>query len=384
MLKNYSSLLFFFLLPVFVLLGGCVDLSKSTAANDNAVPVLSVPLDDTLPATKTPDHLPAITLFVPLQGQLADAGKAIRDGFMMAHQNTAENIRPAAINVVDSSDLSQIQMLYNQAIQQDARFIVGPLAKPQVQAMAQVNDTSVPILALNYLDSGDQHNAQFYQFGLSPLDEAKQAAQLAQQSGKQNAMILVPEGSWGQSVADAFQTTWQQQGGTVVDTIPLSNSQPVLVQQIKQLATQRRKQYDVILLAAAPTVARQIKPLLKFYRVDDMPIYATAMIYDGIPKARQDHDLDGIIFCDVPWIFSQGSDADLKQKLATTYGTDFQNRTKLYGLGVDAYHVMLQFKAMTESQQTVAGATGNLTFDGHRMVRQLTCAQFRGGVPVLL
>lgn len=360
----------------------CADVSDPVLTTGSSVPVTSVPLDGTTTTATTQGYPQQVTLLVPLQGQLADAGQSIRDGFMMAYQNTPENARPVKVNVVDSTDSAQIQTIYNQAVQQGSNFVVGPLAKPQVQAVAQANNTSVPTLALNYLDTDS--SGALYQFGLSPLDEARQVAQLAHQSGKQNALIMVPEGEWGKSVADAFQSEWQKQGGTVASTMTLSNTQAVLVKQIKQLAMQQRGQQDVILLAASPTVARQIKPLLKFYRSGDLPIYATSMIYNGVPKAREDHDLNGITFCDAPWAIAQGPDADVKQKLASTYSANFQSHAKLYGLGVDAYHVMMQFKSMTGSQQTLVGATGTLSFNGHRIVRQLTCAQFRDGVPVVL
>jgi outer membrane PBP1 activator LpoA protein len=370
-----------------ILLSGCAHL---TDTNSTEPPVLSVPLDNKNAAN--PSDMDAIssnypqqvTLLIPLQGPLAEAGQAVRDGFMMAYQNSPSTERPANINIIDSSDLTQIQTSYDAAIQQGAQFIVGPLAKPQVQSIAQTNNTTVPTLVLNYLD-GDQAPANMlYQFGLSPLDEAIQVTQLAHQSGKQNAIILVPNGAWGESIANAFQTTWQKQGGNIVATIALSNTQTTLVAQIKQMIAQKRGQYDVILLAAPPATARQITPLLKFYRVNDMPIYATSIVYSGTPNPKQDHDLDGIIFCDAPWTLSQDSATDLKQKLATTYGTNFQNNTRLYGLGVDAYQVMMQFNSLTESSKTLAGATGTLSFNGHRMVRQLTCAQFRNGIPVLL
>lgn len=369
--RNFFS---FILLTIIFSLVGCMSISTDTPSTSAPITTIEIPQD----------YPKQITLLVPLQGQLASSGQAIRDGFMMAYQNTPENMRPAKINVIDSGNSAQIQSTYNQAIQQGADFVVGPLAKAEVQTIAQSNNTSVPTLALNYLDTDQTNAPQLYQFGLSPLDEARQAAKLAREQGKQNAIIMTPVGSWGASVAQTFQSEWQKQGGTVVSTLALSNDQSQLIQQVKQTVLHQKGKFDVILLAAAPTIARQIPPLLKFYNAHNVGIYATSMIYAATPQSQLNVDLNGVIFCDAPWALNAGADADSRQKLATTYSDNFQTRSKLYGLGVDAYRLAMQFKSMTSSNQTLSGATGVLSFDGHRVVRQLSCAQFRNGTPVLL
>jgi len=365
---------------------GCISISAPLAVPE-AVPVTSIPTDifAALQANTSlviPQH---VTLLIPLQGPLADTGQAIRDGFMLAYQMAPVAARPATINVIDSSNAAEIKANYELAIQQGANFIIGPLAKVNVQSVAQINNLSVPTLALNYVDQEQSTPAQFYQFGLSPFDEVRQVVMLAHQANKQNAIIMVPEGGWGQTIAQAFQDEWEKQGGKVRTILALSSAQAELVQQIKQLAIQQRGKFDVVLLAAAPTVARQIKPLFKFYHIDDMAIYATSMIYNATPQAQLNNDLNGVIFCDAPWALSSQPESELYQKLATTYPANFQNRAKYYGLGVDAYRIALQLNTMLQAQLTLTGTTGSLTFNAqNRIVRTLPCAQFKSGVPVLL
>src|SRR3546814_7858205 len=77
---------------------------------------------------------------------------------------------------------------------------------------------------------------------------------------------------------------------------------------------QRRADIDMIFLGARGQDARALIPQLLFNRAGGLPIYATALIYDGKPSA----DINGLRFCDAPWIIGQS--ADLQQQRAAIAG----------------------------------------------------------------
>ena len=298
--------------------------------------------------------------------------------------------------VVDSADGIAIQDNYTKAIQNGVDFVVGPLAKPQVKKITQINSLSIPTLTLNYLEPSDTAPEKIYQFGLSPLDEAKQVAANAWQNNERTALIITPATTWGQTIASAFQEQWQLLGGTIRDTLTYSSNNKELSNQLKNFLQYRqdtkhgigkhRQDFDVIFLAADANTAHQIKPLLKFYYAGNVPVYATSLIYSGVPQPALDNDLNGITFCDAPWTFKNTSVMrDLRQQLASN-SMSFERNAKLYALGVDAYKTMMQLNRLkNSSEQTFKGATGTLYInEQHRVVRQLVCAQFRNGVPVLL
>src|SRR3546814_10394454 len=60
----------------------------------------------------------------------------------------------------------------------------------------------------------------------------------------------------------------------------------------------------MIFLGARGQDARALIPQLLFNRAGGLPIYATALIYDGKPSA----DINGLRFCDAPWIIGQSAD----------------------------------------------------------------------------
>lgn len=383
----------FFLL---ITLTGCL---ASNQINTGPVDVRSVPLpgalDDQSGAFTPPKH---VALLLPLQGNLASVGQAVRDSYLAAYNNAPLQARPQHIDIIDTTTTNNIQTAYQQAITQGADFIVGPLTKPDVQAISSLGNLPVPTLTLNYLDPNQSVPTQLYQFGLSPLDEARQAAALARQNGSSSALIIAPAGNWGPSVAAAFQEQWLALGGKVSDSLFFTGSSTEIIsQQMRNFlhfsqanehsSFTRRQDFDVIFLAVSPSMARQIRPLLKFYSAGDVPVYATALIYSGTPRPELDSDLNGIIFCDAPWALNDARpQTTLFRRLSLFWPVNFQQNARLYALGVDAYSVSMQLPELASStQKSIPGASGMLYLnDQHRIARQLECAEFRNGAPQLL
>lgn len=363
-----------FIFIAMITLGACATVS------DAPPPVV----EGDAPAQSSPAKVPVknphhIALLVPLQGNLGSSGKAVQSGFLAAHAANSEVSQIEVINIAQEKD---IQAAYQQAISKGADFIVGPLAKSDVKNLtSNANLLHVPTLTLNYLNPSDSAPANIYQFGLSPFDEARQAVALAKQAGNHNAIIIAPRGEWGKSVADVFQHEWLALGGEVKASLLYTNSNKAMADQIKHLLQFKqtagrhstgtsRHDFDVVFLAAPMANARLIKPLLKFYNAGDVPVYATSLVYSGLPNPRLDEDLDGITFCDAPWV--------LQDK-------HMEKNARLFALGKDAYLIAAELYKLTGSQDTVQGTTGKLYLnDEHRIVRELVCAQFKNGVPEVL
>lgn len=309
-----------------------------------------------------------MALLMPSSGPLAGPGGAIRDGFMAAF---------AASSAVDSvkvrlynTDSANVAALYQQAVTDGADYIVGPLSKADV-AMVAAGNHPVPTVLLNDANAKTTENA--YQFGLSPSDEARQVAARARKNGYTRALVIAPTGAWGEDVTAAFTNQWQENGGQVIDTLHYGANDDLHVgirdflhisgsearkKALRQLlgrnieSTPRRRQdFDVIFLLAYPTKARQIMPMLKYYYAGDVPVYATSSVYTGSADAMKDRDLDGIIFCDMPWVFAH-------QTSNKNWPEQFNSYNRLYALGMDSFALanqlnqLLLFPAMGVSDKS--------------------------------
>ncbi len=361
--------------------------------------------------TALAQHPQHIALLLPLHGQLGSSAQAIRNGFFTAYYQYREKYQDAPTITVYDTSKEGVNNAYQKAVKAGANFVVGPLTKSNLQKLIDDSNINVPTLALNTLPNLSSHAipSDLYQFGLLPQDEAQQAASRAWQDGHSHALIIVPDSEWGKNVAQAFTQQWLALGGKVTTEINYQTNSK-LSTDIKQAlnvnqsqarsktiakiinadvkATPRRRQdVDMIFLAASPQTARQIMPLLRFYYAGRLPIYATSMIYSGVPKARTDRDLNGARFADMPLILGkQANFAKTRKDIVSLWPNSYSSYARLYGLGLDAYNLIYQLNRMALFPKFgVAGNTGKLFLtNNHHIYRQLEWAQFNGGVPRIL
>lgn len=327
-----------------------------------------------------------IALLLPLQGQLSTSGQAVRDGFLNAYyQSLAKTHVQQIISFYDTSENPNIAALYQRAILEGADMIVGPLTKEDVELLLNNGKFSVPTLALNYTEGSLPTN--FYEFGLSPIDEVQQVADKAWQDRHARAIIIAPKNAWGQRVSSKLITRWKTLGGSVSDTYLYpsnadfnqsiatllhvnSNAARSKLQKDNNktaLEKERRQDFDVIFLLAEPKPAREIVPLLRFYYADNIPVYATSSVYSGSPDPQKDSDLNGVHFADIPWVFKSTS----------------ANKNRLYAVGRDAYMISNQLPRLIQLPNfPVYAATGALTLTStHQIYRRLPWTQIRNGHP---
>lgn len=343
-----------------------------------------------------------IALLLPLAGQLSAPAEAIRDGFLTAYYQQSAP-RPKLRIYVTHPGQGDAAAVFNKAVSDGANMVVGPLSPQAVAAVAQTDrDNDTPVLALNYLKSKDKPPPSFYQMGLSPAGEANQVAVRATQEGFHKALALVPSGNWGDRMLQAFRHALAAQGGQVVDFARYNPSQADHSQSIIYLLglnpsaahshdkskLKPRTDADFIFLAASPKQGRLIRPELRFYNATGIPVYATSSIYAGHPQPDKDVDMDGIRFCDMPWLLSpqQPGVAGLRKTTHNAWPNMEQQQPRLLALGIDAYRLIPALTSGALAQgHAFPGVTGVLHLTpGQRIGRTLPCAQFRNGRPVPL
>jgi len=350
-----------------------------------------------------------IALLLPLTGPLANTGKAIRDGFMAAYYETLSKGFPApAVTIINAADMESPDQAYAQAIQSGSQWVVGPLGKNDVQILEQRESLPLPTLALNY---GSKVPTPFsplppelFQFGLAAEDEAIQIAEKAWADGHRRALVMIPQGSWGERIYTAFETRWLELGGDIEETLQYPKAQDYnpaisrllnvdssknryrtvrsLMREPVEFEPRRRQDADWLFLVALPEQARQIKPTLAFNFAGSLPVYATSHVFSGEVNVRKDRDLNGIYFCDVPWLLHE---TNLKQNVDEVTGGP-GGYTRLYAMGADAFRLVARVKQLQAFPDSrIYGNTGALTLDEARRIHRSTdCTRFRGGRPVPL
>jgi len=244
-----------------------------------------------------------------------------------------------------------------------------------------------------------------YQFALSPEDEATQAAERAWLDGHTRAAVIAPDSEWGERVAGAFRDAWETRGGIVVATQAYGKSDQDIAGAVKRLMNidqseqrarqliaqlgkrieyepRRRQDVDLVFMAAFARQARQLRPQLKFYRASDLPVYATSHVYSGKSSPRQDRDLDGVMFGDMPWVISPDvAEPALQQAIQQSWADTAATYNRLVAFGVDAYRLIPHLRRLqVQPYAPFEGVTGSIVLDdSNRVSRALEWAQFRRG-----
>lgn len=362
--------------------------------------------DEVLPALGAGLEYPAqLALVLPLSGRQASNGIPVRDGFMAALLQQEPKSRPL-VKVYDSAVMGATTA-YRRAIADGAQFIVGPLLKDEVTALAASNEVAVLTLALNQAaDESSPPPGLMFQFALDPEEEARQVAQRIVADGHTRGLVLLPNDEWGRRVFRAFDTELKMLGGSIAGlrfydpasrdfTTPIS--QLLLIDESRARANElyrilgqrlefeprRRRDVQFIFMGAFPSQGRSLRPALRYFLMDALPIYATSHVYE--PDDQANADLNDVRFPHMPLVISPDSvSADLRAMLNRHWPARVRTSTRLYAFGFDAYRLVPLLKAgRFGPAHAIPGMTGLLSVDSRgRIRRELEWARVVGGEPV--
>ena len=333
-------------------------------------------LAENLAQGKADAAAPHIGLILPLNAPaFRQAAEAVKQGFLTAAQ--VQLGAPAVRIYPTSDDVSNILAVYQQALDNGARVIVGPLTKNAVTALAESDITLVPTLALSVPDTDVARPNNLYLFGLSLDAEARQAAQFIAHQGHHSLLIISAANALGKRLQTAFGAAWQHLGEQTVGRIRFMPGADLYALHEQVMALQP----DAIFLATNAQEARTIYPSLS----GTITTYATSQVFSGGSNAQHNTDLNGVRFLDMPWLLQPDHPAVMiYPRAAQTLSADDE---RLYALGIDAFRLAQLFfrGTMPAGGDVLDGVTGQISLNANReFTRQLTAAEFQDNIVVVL
>lgn len=366
-----------------------------------------------------------VAVLLPLSGRNAALGAQLREGILAAHFAEPEKSR-TAVRFYDTARQS-IAAAMDAAAAGGAEFIIGPLVREEVLAAAShaaalqtaaadaAPVTLPPVLALNFLPAAGAGSAivgggatapvRFWQFGLSPEEEARAVARRALADGKRRAIAFVPASDWGARVLAAFREELEAGGGVILasETLGDAPAATTLQQALRiddsiarhrriqavidtplAFAPRRRGDIDFLFTPTQASALREWRVQLRFQGAGDLPAYATSDAYDG----RASSELAGLVFPDMDWMIAPQAPAAAALRAATeaAFG-EVRGRGRLFAFGHDAWLLQrtLREGAAPTAAAPLQGASGTLsvTADG-RVQRSLRWAVIENAAIKLL
>jgi outer membrane PBP1 activator LpoA protein len=324
-----------------------------------------------------------VALLLPLSGPLAGAGAAIRDGFFTnyieaAHTNAP---RPEVVVYDAGNDAQHAVAAYDKAVAEGARFVVGPLNRDGVSAIFAKGALPAPMLTLNYPnDNKNLPPAGANEFGLLPETEGAQVADHMADRGMRTATVIVSTDDFARRAGNAFKAEWQARGGTIAGQVTLDPASIDFASQLTEPVGEDPATSGVF-ISMKPPQARLLLPQLRLAK-NTLPVFATSHVYGGGEDATADRDLEGVEFCDAPWLFDAQPGLPRRADLASTLPATKGVAARLFAFGMDAWGLVPYIDWMRGHPGSyLPGATGQLVADEFGRVRRvLIWARFTDGV----
>ena len=292
------------------------------------------------------------------------AADAIERGFVAA-QAQAKSDNALKIYATHGNP-AEIANIYNQAVNDGAKYVVGPLTRSEVTAVASTSLT-VPTLTLNEPEAMNSATA-LHTLGLSVEAEAEQIADLARSYGMQTATIVASDNPLGSHMANAFSAAWTRGGGQLV--------QQIVITRMSDLEDLKRKTddqpADMVFIAGNAAEARAIRPHINLAT----PTFALSHVYSGLPHDPLDKPLLAVRFVDMPWLLNPEDPAFAAYREAAA-GLPPGKMQRWFALGVDAYHLLRELVRHPQQAFSLQGLTGRIdvTADG-QISRELAVGSF--------
>jgi outer membrane PBP1 activator LpoA protein len=146
-----------------------------------------------------------------------------------------------------------------------------------------------------------------------------------------------------------------------------------------QFEPRRRGDLEFIFAPAQASTERQLRPQLRFHFAGNVPTYATSDAFE--PDPRNNQDLEGLMFPDMPWMLGGDMADAVRQTVRDAWPNGGPRRGRLFAFGFDAYRLAVALHAQGSATNIqVEGLTGRLSLEADRRVRrELGWAQIHNG-----
>ncbi|WP_413693677.1 penicillin-binding protein activator [Pseudoalteromonas sp. KJ10-2] len=396
----------------------------------------------------TPYQPTKIAVLLPLTGRFKKPAQAIQYGISYAFYNQADNKKREREQQVTGYDTSLVnsagdaqgistradsdyiatpphmlfldtntmtmQEIADQLHSQHIGFVIGPLLKPNVEALLPlVKD--IPVLALNGFPADQRTSSIHYAFPLSPEGEAEQAAEVIFQNKHKKPLLIAPNSNFGRRTAAAFEARWkslseaQQATDESVESYPaeshyfskdsdygkflasalhtdqskerISQMQGMLGRKL-EAEVRSRRDIDAIYIISKRRELIFIKPFLAVTIspfAETIPLYASSRSHSADITNTQDKELNGLTFSDVNFLIND--ETQMNEKIQAIWPKQRLSTLRLFALGYDSYNLIEQLKPLQVIEgYKFPGLVGELTLDANNTVEsKLTWATYEDG-----
>ena len=325
-----------------------------------------------------------IALLLPQSGPLAEASRAIRDGFITAYWSTQLNneieVNQKQKILIYDTYANSMEDVVSRAEADGAQVILGPLSKSNVRSMTTLN-TAIPTIVFNRIDPTlveqasvtNRSNRQIPQFSLAVEDEVEELARRITLERLTRIMVFTNEAPWSDRALAALSASLPK-SAKIISLTTLTDLKTVtmdvgralgiqesfmrqndiqrLVRREIEFVPRRRSDIHVAVGFVGSREYASLVAALDFHFGSDIPLFVTsaALRSDGPIKQKNETQ-----FVAIPLTLFPSS---LRSELEIAF-PDAKKHPSFYALGLDAYRLANHFERLIGGI-SIPATTGNL------------------------
>lgn len=330
---------------------------------------------DRLPPAADGYHPPRrMAVLLPLSGEFAAAGSAVRDGLLAAYY-AETRARPGVVFFDTRGSIEGARQARQRALADGADLLVGPLGRDEVAALAVQPPEGIAWLALNRTPVATPGGGSF---ALAPEDEGAAVAVRLLERGLTRAVAIAEGDDSAQRALAGFRERFSAEGGELLAVAPIDALGGDAANALAVLAPQAARAQALFAAARAPAL-RILLPQREAAGLAALPVLATSLVQSG-GDPRLDRELDGLQYPELPWLLGGPVGPGDAERLGRSLASARGNAARLFAFGYDAWKVATHLDALRGGAR-MRGATGELGIDAAGIVERAPAwAEYHGGV----
>jgi len=346
----------------------------------------------TIGELKAPAADGPIAVLLPEDERYRAISEEIRRGIDYAREATALGSRRELIHIDSGTSALAARVALEQAVNQGAAVVIGPLVKEQVAAIAGVATGGPVVIALNTPPEGRSLPAGVISYSLSPEQDARDAAGRMISDGHRRVGVVAAETALGRRAREAFVDEFTLLGGEIVDEATVAQGQTDFSGPLKRLLRMRsedddgpfqpeiREDIDAVFVAASGRQLALVAPQLDYFGADELPRYALATVYSGNRDPQGDQDKERTIIPIAPMLLAGTAGPEHPMRLTYERAQLAGPLPRLFAFGADAAMIAAHLDVLLDGGR-LSGLTGELALNPLGLVeRRPDWGRFEEGI----
>ncbi len=292
-----------------------------------------------------------LAVLLPLSGRFAaSVGEPARLGILAALQDRNSNLK---VTFYDTNRMT-MEEIASALGQNGTNFIIGPILKPEVDALLSTNIT-LPAIVFNQPASPRE---QLYYYNLGPDYEGALAASKIYHDGHNSPVVIAPESTRGQRAINGFTQVWQQANTNGPITCRYADINSVQA----ALTTCPLNNADAIYINATASDVIKVRGVLP----DNTPLYLTDRSYMGLNHSSGELALAGAFLGDMPWLLTDNA---LKKDLMATLPQADAQVQRIFASAYDSINLAFNLERLHQDRADVLhGISGDLQIGSNGII----------------